>query len=183
MEIPTESVNFSPPLPRIVLDVLSRSRFCYLATSEENSPHLCLMCYTFIQNQELGTGSFIMSTKRATKKFAALVANSRVAVLVHDFHSAAKTSAEDSSDSSAPTIHQTSGTYSVTVYGECEVLIGDEAESVRVLHAQRNPAYRQFILGDDVSMIRVKPETARICDINDNVQTWGQTGSSSPKVT
>jgi hypothetical protein len=32
-------------------------------------------------------------------------------------------------------------------------------------------------------MIRVKPETARICDINDNVQTWGQTGSSSPKVT
>jgi hypothetical protein len=60
------------------------------------------MCYTFIQNQELGTGSFIMSTKRATKKFAALVANSRVAVLVHDFHSAAKTSAEDSSDSSAP---------------------------------------------------------------------------------
>lgn len=179
--LPIESTNFRPPLPSIVLDVLSRSRFCYLATSEENSPHLCLMCYTFIENIELGTGSFIMSTKRATKKFAALAANSRVAVLVHDFHSAAKSSTDEASESS---IHQSkSGTYSVTVYGECEILTGDEAELLRVQHAERNPSYRQFILGDGVAMLRVKPETARICDVNDNVQTWGAEAkvTSSPK--
>jgi nitroimidazol reductase NimA-like FMN-containing flavoprotein (pyridoxamine 5'-phosphate oxidase superfamily) len=170
--------NFRPPLPSTVLHVLSRSRFCYLATSEENSPHLCLMCYTFIEQLDLGSGCFIMSTKRATKKFTALTTNPRVAVLVHDFHSS-ELKNDESTDTSGLQPSSRHGTYSVTVYGVCEILSGDEADKMRAQHAERNPDYRQFIFGEDVAMISIKPETARICDINDNVQTWNSKSITS----
>jgi len=172
MALDLSPTNFRPPLPAIVLHVLSRSRFCYLATSEENSPHLCLMCYTFIEQLDLGSGCFIMSTKRATKKFTALTTNSRVAVLVHDFHSSEVKNNDEAIDSSILLQSRHHGTYSVTVYGVCEILSGDEADKMRAKHAERNPDYRQFIFGEDVAMISILPDTARICDINDNVQTW-----------
>jgi len=40
------SEEFTPPLPRAVLDVLELTNLCYLATTEDSSPHLSLMQFS-----------------------------------------------------------------------------------------------------------------------------------------
>lgn len=75
--------EFAPPLPRAVTDVLARTSLAYLATVEDGSPHLSLMQFSLMEHE--GDIAIVMSTKRATKKYAALVRNPAVALLVHDF--------------------------------------------------------------------------------------------------
>jgi hypothetical protein len=111
-----------------------------------------------------------MATKRRTKKFEALVSNPRVALLVHDF--------VDGPDASLA-----SGTVSVTVYGDVEVVAeGARCERLRHAHAEINPRYSHFIIGDDVAIIAVRPSEARICDFSDRVSVWRSpmTAPSSP---
>lgn len=42
----------------------------------------------------------------------------------------------------------------------------------RQIHLRSNPEYAQFIEGDDIAVIKVTVEKARMCDINDRVSYW-----------
>lgn len=43
---------------------------------------------------------------------------------------------------------------------------------IRAIHLKNNPDYSQFIAGDDIAVIKIAVEKARMCDINDRVSYW-----------
>jgi hypothetical protein len=63
-----------PPLPPAVVTVLEASRLCFLATNDEQEPHLSLMNFTYVQTAE----RIILCTRRSTKKFKQLMENPKV---------------------------------------------------------------------------------------------------------
>ena len=135
--------------------VLDVAEHAYLATVEGGAPHLSLMRYTFQDLPELGH-VLILTTRRDTKKFAALIAQPKVAVLIHDFQAGS---------------HET-GTLSITVYGNAVEMHGEVAERLRAAHVARNPHYEQFIIGDNIAVISVQVTLARMCTVGDIVETW-----------
>lgn len=164
-----EGLLLLPPLPGHILDVFSRTAFCYLATVEEvtgspstavahYSPHLCLMRFVWVSDPlHEGGGSLVLSTRRDSRKFFALQRNPHVAVLVHD----------------------DSALLSVTVYGDAEVCDGDEAERLRALHLARNPEYAQFISDRQrIAVVRIRVRTCRTADVNDRVHDIGPNAPS-----
>jgi hypothetical protein len=203
-------MDFNPPLPTSVLDVLASTTLAYLATVEEeedtspspssppspppSSPHLSLMVYSFVVDARLSPddspGLLVMSTRRDSKKFRALIRNPRVALLVHDFDgrrgggagagagagaAAPAAPAAPAAAASSTSCHAQSGggTCSVTVYGDAVVVEGALCERLRAAHLARNPSYAQFIRSDDtIAVIAVSPRRARIANIDDRVSVW-----------
>jgi hypothetical protein len=51
-------------------------------------------------------------------------------------------------------------------------MLGDDEERYRAFHRKMNPGYDQFIVGEDIAVLAVRIEKARICDINDKVKHW-----------
>lgn len=173
--------EFEPPLPASITDVLHATKLCYLATSENHAPHLSLMNFSYMHDEEYGwscifyllqylnviynmraTGSIlVMSTRRNTKKYEALVDNPKVAILIHDFD--AKRNQESNSGG---------GTFSITIYGDVTVATGERAEILRSKHLGINPDYEQFIRGEDRAILVIQPNFARLCNINDTVSMW-----------
>eukprot|EP00040_Diaphanoeca_grandis_P034369 m.212895 g.212895 ORF g.212895 m.212895 type:complete len:212 (-) comp33136_c0_seq5:30-665(-) len=153
-----KETEYVPPLPECVCDVLSKLSLCYLATVEGGFPHLCLMNFTFVKRKQ---ESIIMTTRKNTKKYQAIVENRNVSILVSDFSHIKDT---------AP------GTVAITLSGKVNLPEGDEADRLRQLHVENNPNYRQFIVGDDIAVFTVTIDRARICDIKDNVQHWAANG-------
>ncbi|CAD7936952.1 unnamed protein product [Amoebophrya sp. A25] len=79
-----------PPFPPELVQLLRSTCLCYLSMSAEgtavdgrrlSSPQLCLMNYTYDENEEI----LIMSSRRDTQKLRNLQRNSSVSILVHDF--------------------------------------------------------------------------------------------------
>jgi nitroimidazol reductase NimA-like FMN-containing flavoprotein (pyridoxamine 5'-phosphate oxidase superfamily) len=46
--------EFVPPLPASITDILQTTNLCYLATSEDHAPHLSLMNFSYINDEEYG---------------------------------------------------------------------------------------------------------------------------------
>jgi nitroimidazol reductase NimA-like FMN-containing flavoprotein (pyridoxamine 5'-phosphate oxidase superfamily) len=156
-----------PPLPAVITRLIKSSKLSYLATSEDNQPHLCLMNFSYLRDPELSeiggeNGVIVMSTRRNTKKFQALLSNPNVAVLLHDF-------------SAGSSLEDTESACSVTVYGTVSIMDGAKAEELRASHLSANPLYPQFILGDDIAIFCITPTQARMCDITDKVTMWHST--------
>jgi hypothetical protein len=108
-----------------------------------------------------------MTTRRDTKKFEALLQNPQVALLVHDF------------DSLKLSQSSKTGTFSVTVYGSVSVLEGEIAEICRAHHKLANPSYGQFIDGEEIAILIIQPQYARICNVKDQVTVWSPTSTST----
>ena len=160
-----------PPLPQPVADVLNVACLCFLATSDASSPHLSLMRFTYTKSlTEAGGEVLVISTRRDTKKYAMLLVNSQVALLVHDFSSA---SAEDDANYST---RQGKARYTITLNGTVQEAHGDVAERYRAVHLQNNISYRQFIEGSDIAIILVTLTSARVCDVNDSVRVYSKEG-------
>ena len=87
--------------------------------------------------------------------------NNNVALLVHDFDS--------EEDEQNYTTIGGQKRYSITLNGTVNVQEGEMAERYRRIHLQANSSYSQFIVGDDIAIITVKLQTARVCDVNDRV--------------
>ena len=151
-----------PPLPDAIVQLLKASRLCFLATQAEGEPHLSLMNFTYYQKEEV----IIMCTRRNTKKFEQMTSSNSVAVLIHDFpHLSEGQSGHNK-------------TMSVTLSGVSEVCSASEEAKFRELHLKNNPDYSQFIVGEDIAVILIKVDRARMCDIKDRVIQW----SSGPVV-
>ncbi len=61
----------------------------------------------------------------------------------------------------------------------CVPLLVALAEKYRAAHLKNNPDYPQFIVGNDIAMLRVDVAMARICNINDQVIKWNVSEGSS----
>ena len=149
-----------PPMPKIIVDILNASRLAFLATTQDDSPHLSLMNFTYYQQEE----SIIISTRRDTKKFKQIQENPKIALLIHDFPHL------DGSESDT----NCGKSFSITMNGTAQIIDADDVldEKYRQIHQQNNPDYRQFIVGKYIAIIVLQIEKARCCDINDKVSYW-----------
>ena len=157
-----------PPFPPSVVALLRSSALCYLSTVADGTPHLSLMNFTYCQEEE----KIVMSTRRDTKKFAALLSLPRVALLLHDFPDQHSNHREDAEQEGSY-----GRTYSITLYGGVTEEQGAEAERLRTMHLQRHgPSMEQFISGENVAIISVNVDKARICNDMDKVTEWAAAG-------
>jgi len=152
-------IDVTPPLPKEAVNILHLSKLCHLATCTDNEPHLSLMNYTYYQLDEV----IILCTRRNTKKYFQLLNCKKVAILVHDFPH-------------IETENQHNQTFSITLNGIVSLLEDTSPSSIkyRKIHLMKNPKYEQFIVGDDIAVIIVKIDCARICDIKDKVTYWNK---------
>ena len=165
----TSCVELRPPFPDEVVQLLRSSVLCYLSTLADGAPHLSLMNFTYCPADE----KIIMSTRRDTTKYRALLKNKRVAVLIHDFPAEERQRAAAASARAAGHSGDYAQTYSVTLYGSVQVETGAAAERYRAMHLERNGAgQRQFIVGDNIGIITVLVDKARICNQADKVRIW-----------
>jgi hypothetical protein len=79
--IKSEKDVYFPPLPDEVVNLLSASKLCFLATVNDCEPHLSLMNFTYYRKDEV----IIFCTRRDTKKFKQIQACKNVSILIHDF--------------------------------------------------------------------------------------------------
>ena len=152
-------IDVTPPLPNEAVNILQISKLCHLATCTDNEPHLALMNFTYYQSDEV----IILCTRRNTKKYFQLLNCKKVAILVHDFPH-------------IETENQYNQTFSITLNGVVSLLQDTDESSIkyRKIHLMKNPKYEQFIVGDDIAVIIVKIDSARICDIKDKVTYWNK---------
>jgi len=152
--------EYVPPLPYAVVELLCASRLCFLATAEVNNPHLSLMNFTYSRQGD----QIILATRRETKKYEQILSSANVAILIHDFPHLALSEAEQEHGRSL----------SITLNGTVHVCPPGSKEEAdnRSIHLAQNPDYRQFIVGDDIAVLIVKIEKARMCDVQDRVTHW-----------
>lgn len=162
-----ENGKIRPPFPPVIRNMLSSCRLAYLSTVQENSSHLSLMRFTYINDKDDGE-VIIMTTRRETKKFNMLKKQNGVALLIHDFPQFGEHVGTISEE------EVTHGVHSITLNGKCAILEGkdEKAEIYRAKHLQHNPDYPQFIVGPDISVLCITITSARICNIDDKVTKW-----------
>jgi hypothetical protein len=189
-----------PPLPKPIADALERSRLCFLATAGASlEPHLSLMRFSYCRGLGEPEPSEVMviSTQRKTKKFDILTENENVALcvcwvpaatshalrhtaadrrmpgrLVHDF-----ATHNDESNFDYELLNNRPR-YSITLNGRVRVEEGELAERYRQIHLGSNAGYSQFIVGEDIAIITVHLQRARVCDVNDRVAHFTRDGST-----
>lgn len=155
------SGKIRPPFPPVIREMLSSCQLAYLSTVEDNSSHLSLMRFTFLHDKDDGE-IIIMTTNVNTKKFQLLQNQEGVALLVHDFP-----------QFRYETMEETKGIHSITLNGKCEIINDKEtADRYRANHLAHNPDYPQFIVGENIAVLRVTISSARICNIDDQVTKW-----------
>jgi len=167
--------DYVPPLPKPIADALERSRLCFLATAGASlEPHLSLMRFSYCRGLGEPEPSEVMviSTQRKTKKFDILTENENVALLVHDF-----ATHNDESNFDYELLNNRPR-YSITLNGRVRVEEGELAERYRQIHLGSNAGYSQFIVGEDIAIITVHLQRARVCDVNDRVAHFTRDGST-----
>eukprot|EP00927_Polykrikos_kofoidii_P085784 TRINITY_DN9418_c0_g1_i1.p1 TRINITY_DN9418_c0_g1~~TRINITY_DN9418_c0_g1_i1.p1 ORF type:complete len:259 (-),score=34.76 TRINITY_DN9418_c0_g1_i1:46-822(-) len=172
----SSQANFSweeirPPLPDAVVSLLHSTRLGYLSTAmvETNhqgnsTPHLSLMNFTYVQGDEV----IIMTTRKDTQKYLNLLAHPHVALLVHDFPTLRE----------GETSENHNRTYSITLYGTVRVPANEEQDKrYRQIHLENNPSSQCFIIGENIAVIVICVESARLCNNQDKVTTWSAPAS------
>lgn len=128
--------------------LLREKDLCVLATAAGGAPHCSLMAYV---TDEDGTALY-MATMKSTTKYANLLENPRVSLLV------------DTRDDAAGA--KTGGaTQALTVEGRCEVL--EETEERSRAHADllhRHPTLREVLEHPDTVVLRVAVESFLLLD-------------------
>ena len=155
--------HIRPPFPPVIKKMLSSCRLAYLSTvdNSNSTSHLSLMRFTYINDPDYGE-IVIMTTRRKTKKFDMLMKQKGVALLIHDFPQF------DGGDGGG-----NNGIHSITLNGNCIIMDDDKkSEELRQVHLKHNAQYKQFIVGDEIAVLCVIVESARICNINDEVIKW-----------
>mmetsp|Transcript_60386 Transcript_60386/g.107576 ORF Transcript_60386/g.107576 Transcript_60386/m.107576 type:complete len:243 (-) Transcript_60386:76-804(-) len=174
---PSDSSVAYPPFPPELVQLLESTSLCYLSTSglgdspeAAGDPHLSLMLFTYYNDEE-DREVIIMTTRRDTKKLQNILANPKAAILLHDFP-AAKGDFEDTGSPNGG--RKYSRTSSITVYGKMRVLDNGSMteQKYRNIHSKSNPKYQQFIVGENIAVLLVVVESARICNVDDKVTMW-----------
>ncbi len=133
-----------------VLHLLEKEKFCSLATSYGNNPHVCLMNFTYLAEEDL----MILSSRTDTTKVLHMGKNPSVAVLLYSLGGQGEESR------------------SCTLYGKATILPAENDRFYRKAHHKHHPTMGAFIMGENISIITVRIEHAALSDQADHVQTW-----------
>ncbi len=139
-------------MPPEVLKLLDEKKFCSLATSYQDQPHISLMNFTYLPQE----GVVILSSRPNTTKIHHIKNNPAVALLLF--------SPEEKEE---PPL-------SCTLYGAATLTEGKKETFYREAHYQKNRDMGQFIMGEDIKIIVVDIKKAALTDVNDRVRTWSE---------
>ncbi len=123
--------------------LFASQRLAVLATQGGGQPHTSLVA--FVATDDLR--HLVFATERDTRKFANLVADPRVALLV-----------DDRSRREADLVEATA----VTAAGRAREAHGEERERLAGLLLHRHPALKSFIAGPGCALISVAVETYQV---------------------
>jgi len=156
-----QETSLRPPFPQPIIDLLQSACLCHMGvTLEDGKTHLCLMNFTYVPEDEI----IILTTRRNTTKYQAIEKLDLVTLLIHDFPTDKASRAADTGYTK---------THSITLYGNVSILSGDDAEEMRSKHLKRHGEnYSQFIIGENIAVLRVDVSSAKLCNIKDEVTTW-----------
>jgi len=136
-----------------IRNVLQACRLAVLATEGNGQPHASLIAITpFSEFRQM-----IFATYRNTRKFENLLINGRVAVLIQG----------EDTDSS---FKQTG--FALTAYGYAQEVGKADHEEVMQAHLKRHPDQANFLLSEDLVIIRIKVETYQVVRGIDDVTWW-----------
>jgi general stress protein 26 len=137
-------------LPIQLRMLLENKKRCFLATCYLDKPHLSLMLFTYLPDDNL----IILSSRPDTTKVKNIINNREVALLLYS----------SGSDKEKP--------FSCTLYGSAKVLSKEKDNFYRECHYKKHRDMGVFITGENISVITVEIKNAIISDPEDSVQTW-----------
>lgn len=137
-------------IPAQLLQLLEREKFCFLATSYENHPHISLMNFTYLPEEKL----IILSSRANTTKVKYMKKNPSVALLLYSLDTEGQ-----------PPV-------SCTLYGTAQVVNPEKDRLFKESHYGKHRDMGNFIHGENISVITVRIEHAALSDLDDRVYTW-----------
>lgn len=169
-------------LPPPLVQCLQSAKYLHLGTCAQNEPHVSLMNYIYVPAGQGGQhssnddeDSVVMTCPKHTKKFANILANPRVSILVHDWTT--RQQINDATDLTAllSSLNAASlSKHSITLNGDAEVITGPAAEHFKqqMLQSAAGDDAKCWIEDPDAQVIRVYFGSARISDKENNVERW-----------
>lgn len=146
-------MNNPIPISDYIRNVFETCRLAVLATEGNGQPHASLIAITPIS----GFRQIIFATYRNTRKFENLLTNSKVALLIQG----------EDTDSS----FKQSG-FALTAYGDAQEAGEVDYEEFMQAHLRRHPDQANFLLSEDLAIIRIKVETYQVVRGIDDVSWW-----------
>ncbi len=139
-------------MPVEVEKFLNTENFCFLATSYQDDPHVCLMNFTYLAAEEL----IILSSRKDTTKVNHITKNSAVSLLFYSLGESGEMQMSCTLNGSATLVSPASDTH------------------YRNYHYKKHPHMGAFIIGENISVITVRIHHAALADVEDKVRTWTQ---------
>ncbi len=142
-------------MPVEIEKLLKTENFCFLATSYQDYPHVCLMNFTYLEDEEL----IILSSREDTTKVIHIKNNPVVALLLYNLGG--------------------SGEMPISCTLNCTAaLVSPESDThYREYHYKKHPNMGTFIMGKNISVITVRIKHAALSDVEDKVRTWSKDSS------
>ncbi len=137
----------------VLRDLFRSQRFAVLATDDHGQPFASLMAFAATED----LGQIVVLTERATRKFANLKENARVALLIDD----RENKGSDTQDSVA-----------VTALGEAQEAAPDAGAPLLELYLARHPYLAAFAASPDCAIMRVKIKSYLLVSHFQKVIEW-----------
>jgi nitroimidazol reductase NimA-like FMN-containing flavoprotein (pyridoxamine 5'-phosphate oxidase superfamily) len=123
----------------IIRELLDSQRLAVLSTQDHIQPYSNLVAFAATPDLKY----LLFATTRATRKYANLLANSRVSILIDNRTNQAADFAEAAA---------------VTVLGQAEEMQGTEPDQLLPVYLDRHPYLRDFVTSPTCALFRVKVE-------------------------
>lgn len=138
--------------------LLENQRLAVLATHREGQPYGSLVSFASTQDVK----HILFATTRATRKYANLSADPRVALVI------------DNRSNQESDIHEA---VAVTATGRAEEMLGTEKERLLKTYLEKHPYLRDFVDSPTCALVRVQVETyymvSRFQEVTElHVRTW-----------
>jgi len=140
-------------IQRVLRDLFRSQRYAVLATDDHGQPFASLMAFAAAEDLR----QIVVLTERATRKFANLKANGRVAFLIDD----RENKGSDTQDSVA-----------VTALGYAQEAEPEAGASLLERYLVRHPYLAEFAASPDCAIVRVKIESYLLVSRFQKVVEW-----------
>lgn len=117
-------------------EVFATQNFASLATLQKNGLHNCLVAFSVSEDMK----TIYLCTPRTTRKYANLLENSTVSMLIHN-----------SSNQAA----DLKNAVAVTVAGKAQEVSKKDRQSARQSFLKKHPYMKEFVLAKNTALIRV----------------------------
>ena len=136
----SDELREKPESMKLLDDLLSKQRYCVLATQNDGEPYGSLVAFAVSED----LARIVFPTSRSTRKFANILSNSRVAILI------------DNRENLESDVREATA---VTACGVAEEAAQEEREAMLSLFLVRHPHLREFVFDDGTALIFVKVKT------------------------